>query len=308
MKKPNLFIVGAPKSGTSALYDFLGQHPDIFMPKYKEPHFFSKDLQNESDIFHGFLKHYPFRTENAYLSLFSEVKNEKIIGDASTHALFSEVAAKEIYDFNSNSKIIIMLREPIEYLHSLHSQLYKHLDENIGDFKKALELEESRKSGEDLPEMVEFPSKLYYSDWAKFDIQLSRYFKIFDKSKIKIILFDDFKSDNIKICKEVFSFLNVDDSFTPRVSIVHSNKILKHRGFIKFLKNPLVFKIMKIIPRKHYSAIGRKLHNLLYKTQKRESLDYDFSIKLKIKYKSVVENLSRMLNKDLISIWGYDKI
>ena len=57
MVKPNLFIVGAPKSGTSALYRFLKQHPDIFMPKYKEPHFFSKDLQKESDIFHGFLKH-----------------------------------------------------------------------------------------------------------------------------------------------------------------------------------------------------------------------------------------------------------
>ena len=96
MVKPNLFIVGAPKSGTSALYRFLKQHPDIFMPKYKEPHFFSKDLQKESDIFHGFLKHYPFRSEDQYLSLFSGAKDEKIIGDASTHALFSNVAAKEI--------------------------------------------------------------------------------------------------------------------------------------------------------------------------------------------------------------------
>ena len=217
MVKPNLFIVGAPKSGTSALYRFLKQHPDIFMPKYKEPHFFSKDLQKESDIFHGFLKHYPFRSEDQYLSLFSGAKDEKIIGDASTHALFSNVAAKEIYNFNPESKIIIMLREPIEYLYSLHSQLYKHLDENVDDFKKALQLEKFRKNGEGIPKTAEFPSKLHYSDWAKFDVQLSRYLKIFNKNKIKIIIFDDFKSDNLKICKEIFSFLGIDDSFIQEI-------------------------------------------------------------------------------------------
>lgn len=308
MKKPNLFIVGAPKCGTSALHYLLGQHPDIFMPIYKEPHFFSKDFHKESDAFHGFVKHYPFRTEHDYLSVFKGAKNEKIVGDASTHALFSKVAAEEIYKFNPKSKIIIMIREPSEYLYSLHSQLYKHLDEDIKDFEAALSKEEDRRRGKNIPKTVEFPSKLFYSDWVKFSDGINRYYNQFGKDNVMVIVFEEFRADNLKICREVFKFLGVDDSFIPEVKVVHANKELKHRGFMKFIKNPIVFKVMKIIPRKLYSAIGRKMHDLLYKQTKRDPMREEFRIELKKKYKEEVEKLSNLLDKDLVSFWGYDGI
>jgi len=87
MKKPNLFIVGHPKSGTTALYNFLKQHPDIFMCPVKEPAFFCKDFIEESDLFHKQKSFYLdswSREQKVYLSLFADVKSEKIIGECST--------------------------------------------------------------------------------------------------------------------------------------------------------------------------------------------------------------------------------
>ena len=113
MNKPNLFIVGAPKCGTTFLYHYLKQHPEIYFPDFKEPHFFGSDLIRKNGAYDLSL--------NNYKSLFNSDK--KIIGEASTFYIFSKNAAKEIYDFNPDAKIIIMLRNLVDLAYSLHSQL-----------------------------------------------------------------------------------------------------------------------------------------------------------------------------------------
>ncbi|MBN1253032.1 MAG: sulfotransferase [Bacteroidales bacterium] len=167
--KPNLFIVGMPKAGTSALYFFLKQHPEIFMSEDKEPNYFCADLIEESDNFHKRkFEDFRYRNEKSYLKLFENKDKFKIAGEASTQYLFSKKAAENIYNFNTKAKIIIIIREPVSFLYSYHSQLLRNVRENILDFKKALEFEPERKKLNKYPSNVRFPSQLHYTDWIDY--------------------------------------------------------------------------------------------------------------------------------------------
>lgn len=130
--KPDFFIAGAPKCGTIAMCAYLAQNPNIFIPRNTEPNFFASDLTGKRTI----------RTEAEYLNLFRD-GGGKLCGEGSTWYLFSKRAAKEIYDFNPDAKIIIMLREPVEFLRSLHNQLLFDGNEDIEDFQEALRAEQS---------------------------------------------------------------------------------------------------------------------------------------------------------------------
>ncbi len=114
------------------MYDYLKQHPEIFMPERKEPNFFGTDLG---------LSPYFIRDEKEYLSLFSGARNEKRVGEASVLYLFSKLAATEIKECNPAASIIIMLRNPVDMIHSLHSQYVYNGWEDIVEFEAALDSE-----------------------------------------------------------------------------------------------------------------------------------------------------------------------
>ena len=134
MKKPNFFIVGAAKCGTTSLYRYLRQHPDVFMPEQKEPNFFGSDLSYR----------FPRISQARYLSCFAKAKGETRIGEATTIYLYSEKAAEEIKAFSPEAKIIIMLRNPVDVLYSYHSQQLYSGNEDIPDFEEALRAEVDR--------------------------------------------------------------------------------------------------------------------------------------------------------------------
>ncbi|MEO0836439.1 MAG: sulfotransferase, partial [Cyanobacteria bacterium J06642_3] len=190
--KPNFFIVGQPKSGTTALHQFLGQHPEIFMSSFKEPHFFCSDFHLESDQHHRKQLFFDFRDESTYLQLFAKVKDEKVVGEATANHLYSRVAAEKIHHFNPDVKIIILLREPAQYLYSLHSHYAKFTEENEPDFATALALEEERKQGKHTSSRVMVPSFLYYSERVKYYEQVKRYYDRFATEQIKVIIYEEF--------------------------------------------------------------------------------------------------------------------
>ncbi|SRR6056297_999156 len=136
IKKPNFFIIGAPKCGTTSLYYYLKDHPDIFMAEPKEPHYFSTDF---SDKFRKVL------TREDYLNLFKEAKKYKAVGEGSTEYLYSKEAVPNILKFNSEAKFIVMVRNPIELVISLHQELFVEMNENIEDVEKAWDLQEKRR-------------------------------------------------------------------------------------------------------------------------------------------------------------------
>jgi len=219
---PNLFIVGAPKCGTSSLHEYLRQHPEIFMTDRKEIHYFDKDLHSESDRFHGRRLNFFYRTRKEFMKAFETSKGEKILGESSPTYLVSKVAADLIHKFNPKSKIIIVLREPVDLIYSFHSQLFFNQDENIEDFMEALDAEEIRKkTWKRIPKTAVTPSFLFYSEFVKYTQQIKRYQKLF--KHVKIILLDDLKKDSGKVCKEIFEFLGVDSQFQPNLKRINVN-------------------------------------------------------------------------------------
>lgn len=308
MKRPNLFIVGQPKSGTSALHTFLEKHPGIFMSRPKEPAHFGRDLHEECNRLHGNSKaFFEFRSEERYLKLFLPAEKEKIAGESSTIYLYSKSSAKEIHEFNPTAKIIVMLREPVSFLHSLHMQYVNNTSENESDFRRALEAEEDRKRGTNIPERVRCPSLLFYSERAKYTEQIQRYLGFFPREQIKIIIFEDFKRDNTKVYKEVLEFLGVDSTFKPDFKRVHESKASRSKLLNNILRNPHLTGIPKsVLPARTYDRIRLKIQDLLMKQKPRPPLDPEFERKLKKKLKPEVRKLSRLVGRDLVKEWEYD--
>lgn len=126
-------------------------------------------------------------TEDEYLNKFQNAEEEKLIGETSVWYLFSKNAAWEIKEFSPGAKIIIMLREPVEMLHSLHSQHLYNANEDVKDFKKAVALDTERRKGNKLPDSLENFELPLYRDTAMFAEQAKRYLTIFGKENVHLI-------------------------------------------------------------------------------------------------------------------------
>jgi hypothetical protein len=229
MVKPNFFVVGAAKSGTTAMCEDLGRHPDIFIPEEKEINFFGSDMPVRI----------PRLTEEQYLNwFFSNVGDEFRIGDGSVLYLYTRKAAEEIKAWEPEARILIMLRNPVDAMYSLHSQLLYNGDEEILDFEEALEAEEDRKAGLRLPENVSFPQMLFYREITRYVDQVGRFFDTFGEEQVKVILFDDFAARTGEVYRSTLEFLQVDPDFAPRFEVVNPNKGVRNRAFQNFLKRP----------------------------------------------------------------------
>lgn len=283
-KIPNLFIVGAPKCGTTSLHYWLSQHPEIFMSKPKEPKYFCKDLDSAK-----------IKKMDHYLALFKNVKDEKNIGESSTNYLYSPVAPNKIYQFNPNAKIIIIIRRPDEFIASLHSNKIRQGREKSKDLKKAIKKD---------------------SDYFKrccFLNYIKNFQKTFPSQQIKIILFDDIKHCPKTTYKSILTFLNVDNkNFSPSIEKKNPNKEIK----IKFISNYILpsknFKkiktpFQKILPKKTKKKIYFFLKNRSEKIKPRKPLDKNLENYIKNKTKKEIKELSQIVNRDLTTLWGYDK-
>ena len=308
--KPNLFIVGQPKSGTTALHQFLGQHPEIYMSSIKEPHFFCSDFHLESDRAYGRQRFYDFRSESAYLQLFSKARNVKVAGESSTNYLYSHVAAQKIYNFNPDAKIIIILREPAKFLYSLHSHYVKFTEENEPDFLTALALEDDRQQEKAISPRVTSPSYLYYSQRVQYYQQVKRYCDRFNPKQIKVIIFEEFKSNNDTIFREVLEFLEVDPNFTPEYAAVNVNKEVKFKAINSLVNSPLAKSISKNLLSQEFNEFVRDniVEKFLWHQAPKKEMPDEIKTQLMEQYRPEVVKISELLDLDLILKWGYKDI
>jgi len=212
-RKPNLFIVGAPKCGTTAWVEYLKTHPDIFFPVIKEPHYFSPDIPKPK----GFNN---FPTEDRYLALFAQSGDAPIVGEGSVRYLQSQEAARNIREFNPDAKIIIFVRDQQDYLPSLHNQLVFNKDECITDFQTAWRLSGKRDSTNTSRE-CRSPKLLDYVEAGRFSAQVDRFFSHFPEDQIRVYHFRDWSHDPRAAYLDILKFLGVpDDGRTdfPRVN------------------------------------------------------------------------------------------
>ncbi|NNC95215.1 MAG: sulfotransferase [Chitinophagales bacterium] len=293
---PDFFIVGAPKCGTSAVASYLREHPDIFMPYRKELHHFATDLyKSDSRQF----------DKSFFYSFFEEAKNEQIVGDASVFHLYSKTAAINIKQFNPEAKILMFLRNPTDMLYSYHSQLTYNGDENLPDFEEAIKAEEDRKKGIRIPSDVKFPSMLYYSDVVRFTEQIKRYYDVFPKEQIKIIIFDDFKSNTNSVYAEILRFLNVDNSFNPDFKVINPNKVSRSPILRRIYgkKPAFIEQIGRLVlpSKKLRRKLLQKVKSANTKHVARPKLQADTKAELILKFKPEVQKLEDLIERDLSS-------
>jgi len=304
--KPNLFIVGQPRTGTHALHDLLNQHPQIYMSSPKEPVYFAKGLHKESDLFHKKQKYFHFRAEKKYLKLFKKCSKERFVGESTSIYLLSKEAAAQIQRFNPDAKIIMMFREPVSWLRSYHSEAYHSLGEDQAELKDALLKEEVRKKWECLTPRVPAPSLLFYSEFLQYTHHAQRYLKIFKQENIKIIIYDDFRNDNIKIYNDTLQFLGLDQNFDPEIKQINVSKTRAMFPRLQYvIQSPHIQKIaMRVFPDAIYRKIVRFYWEKLFLFEKRPDICPQFTKELMQKFKAEVESLSKLINRDLVQLWG----
>lgn len=218
-RKPNLFIVGAPKCGTTAWVQYLSTHPDIFFPSIKEPHYFSDDVPKRP----GFNN---FTSEERYLALFAGAGNKKIIGEGSVRYLQSRVAARNISQFNPDAKVIIFVRDQQDYLPSLHNQMVFNKDEVITDFETAWRLSGKRDETNTGPYCRD-PKLLDYVEAGSFAEQVERFYEHFPEEQIRVLHFRDWSRDPRSTYLDILDFLGVpDDGRTefPRINAARQRR------------------------------------------------------------------------------------
>ena len=301
MRRPDFFIVGAPKCGTTALYEYLKQHPEVFMPReVKEPHFFGSDFKTSFFI----------RDEQEYLSLFAAARGEKRVGEASVWYLYSKLAAREIKDFAPAAKIIIMLRNPVEMMHALHSQRLYNGSEDIRDYETALDAEEDRKRGLRIPPHPQLVEGLFYREVAKYAGQVRRYLDVFDPAQVKIIVYDDFKHDTAQVYREVCAFLGVDAGFAARLRVVNPNKSVRSSALLDFTRQPPSLSpawAKKLVPLRARKALMwravKALRRINTKYEPRPPMPRELRDRLRAEFAPEVEELGRLIGRDL-SHWS----
>lgn len=235
-KLPNILIAGVPKSGTTSLYKYLKEHPDIFLPYQKEIHFFSSsriqklvggkgDKEPASRICNNledYQKHY------------KNVGKEKAIVDVSPSYFFhAETSILNIKKYlSSDVKIIVLLRDPIERAFSNYLHKLRLFNEPLS-FAEAIEIEDERIS-------QGYGDFWYYKSHSLYFDKLSLFLTEFGEKQVKVILFEDLKVDPLKICHEIFQFIGVDDTFCPEnTTTVYNKGVLYEAGaFTKFLTKP----------------------------------------------------------------------
>lgn len=196
---PDFFLVGAPKCATSSLFTLLVKHPDVFMCRPKEPHFFSTDLPGLAEV----------ADRAGYDALFAEAPDGACLGEASAFYLMSETAAANIYAANPQARIILSLRHPADAARSLYHQLRDGFREDQTRFEAAWDLQAKRAQGCNLPSYCPEPRQLQYRDVYSYADQVARYLDMFGSDQVLILRFEDIIQDPRAVVTRVLEFLDL---------------------------------------------------------------------------------------------------
>jgi hypothetical protein len=297
VRRPDFFIVGAPKSGTTALYEYLRQHPQVFMADPKEPNYFGADLERRRT---------PRISLEQYLAYFSDAGDARRIGEASVRYLHSRTAATEIADFAPDGQAIIMLRDPVEMMYSMHGELVFIGAEEIEDFGEALAAEQDRHRGQRIPPGANKPAALFYRESARFAEQVERYFAALGRDRVLVIIYDDFRDDTLGSYRATLNFLGVDEDFTPELRVVNPSKQPRSRLLTRLIANPPAW-VRRVAarapPARQRKRLFRRALALNSRTAPRRPMDSELRRQLKAEFAPEVQRLGALLGRDL-SAWS----
>jgi hypothetical protein len=311
---PDFFIVGHAKSGTTALYEMLRVHPQIYMPDSKEPWFFARDMRRR---FQPAGPDQPPETLAEYLSLFVGAGADQRVGEASSSYLWSRTAAGAIAAARPDARMIAILREPVSFLRSLHLQLLQTHVESKKDLRRAMSLEAARRHGKHVPRRSQRPQLLQYSDHVRYVEQLRRYRELFAPEQMLVLIYEDFRRENEQTVRRVLRFLDVDDTHPIETLSANPTVLMRSQQLDELLHSVSVGRgRLSAVAKGGLKALAPQplRHGILRVARRRvvhgqaPPVDDEFVRELRRRFKGEVVALSDYLERDLVGFWGYDDV
>lgn len=293
LNRPNLFIVGAPKCGTTTLYYWLKSHPDIFMSPVKEPPFFDRDIRLEAGRFF---------TEERYLGLFAKAGTQRYRGESHVWNLYSREAAAKIRTFSPDAKIIVMLRNPLEVITSMYHYNVYGLLENQPTLAAALVAETERKAGRNIPATCYLHDRLFYRDTVRYAEQVRRYLAVFPPEQVHVIVYDDLKKDAPGVVRRLLEFLDLPaEGWQPDFATRNKGVTFRSRLLRFWSEYPPFWAAWpgKLLPTAGRKFVYKVVNRLNAKPFKAPPMPADVRENLKNELRDDVAALGQLLGRDL---------
>ena len=286
MRLPNFFIVGAPKCGTSAMRSYLSARDDVFMCWPKEPHFYAHDIVD------SVVRPDPNPSLDWYTSLFSEAGDSKIVGEASVFYLFSETAVPTIATRYPDARFLVMLRNPVDLVYSFFYQLRYTGQETLESFSEAWKRRDGREGS----------PLLRYGDVGMLGAQVERLFEHVERSRVHMILYDDFRTNTSSEYRRLLDFLDLPPDGRTDFPVVNANRSKRSNALqtlTRALPDPSGIKRLMGIERIGFSSWLRRL-NLRH--HPRPPLSPELRANVTEHFKADVALLGKLIERDL-SAW-----
>jgi len=299
MTLPNFLLIGAAKSGTTALHDFIKQHPSIYMSPRKELRFFSNISSPPPGLSEDFI-HPGVDTLEEYERYFDGVTNQKIIGESSPMYLYVPGSAERIKaTLTKDVKLLAILRNPVDRAFSAYTHALREWKEPCGSFREALEKEEERIA-------AGWGMLWHYTQAGFYYEQLLRYVNLFRREQIKVVLHDDLVSDSSTLLEGIFTFLEVDPTFIPdtsgRPNVSGFPKNQKYHTFLKRLfieDNPIKRVGRRFMPTSVSKQIMSKMRFI---NLEKRPMPKDIRAELRELFTNDIKSLESLIDRDL-SAW-----
>lgn len=296
---PNLFIIGAPKCGTTALSQFLSEHPNVFFSDPKEPFFLCEDYPHLKE------QHF-LESESDYLALFDGAipGQHTVIAEGSTNYLRSERAVQNAIDLNPEAKFIVLLRNPVDVAHGFHMEQLFARNEDVKDFEAAWNLQETRARGNQVPDACRAPEFLQYRAVAMFADQVRRFYDIVPEAQRLTLLQEDMRRDTKAVYERTLAFLSLPPDGREVFQTVNSshNHRFEWLGDLVLsppkLLQPAVWHVRGYLRRRKPPAIEWLKKNLRVRSE-RPKLSPEFRRQLEDEFKSDIAELEMLIGRDL---------
>ena len=233
--KVDFFLAGFPKCGTTSLAAYLAEHPNICFSTIKEPFFFCSDFPKRRVI----------KEWADYRSLFVRAEQTEVLGEGTVCYIYSEAALSNIAAHNPRAKLIVVVRNPVDLIYSLHSNQLRALDENATSMEEAWRLQDSRKNGRRIPRSCREPFFLQYKEVASQGKYLRSALRHFSREQILVLRFKDLRENPLEIFSKVLDFLEIETGFIPTIGVHNPNMAFKQglsglagRGLMYFARSP----------------------------------------------------------------------
>ena len=298
MGMPTFIIIGAPRAGTTSIYYYLKQHPEIFMSPTKETNLFEYKANGKTQIAcHKREKRYPIRNLESYQALFQGVSTEKAVGEASPGYLAHPQTPAQIHRYLPNIKLIGILRNPAERAYSSYLHHFRRNMES-GSFSQAI-----RDEDQGVREGQGYRERKYISTGFYFK-HLSRYLEFFDRSQMGIYLFEDLKNNDEGLMQKIFRHLVVDDRFIPDMSVRYNVSGIPKNNMLNSLLSPghTTAMLKRILPDVILKPVYRYFMNTKNRNLDRPVLSPEMRQELIGKYRSDILRLEPLIERDL-SMW-----